>query len=69
MFTLTPKVADYFVISIDKVLKRYKLQWYGWNTKRHYVKKTRVLHDVSLQAVKDRAKLLFGSIPDYIQRI
>ena len=53
----------------NNILKRYKLQWRSYNGKRYYVKKTRILHSISLQAVKDKALLLFGVMPDYIQRI
>lgn len=53
-----------------QVVKRYKLQWKAYNGKRYYVKKTRILHSTSLQAVKNKAKRLFGlDLPDYIQRI
>ena len=51
------------------VLNRYKLQWRSYNGKRHYVKKTRILHSISLQDVKRKALSLFGSKPDNIQRI
>ena len=53
----------------NTVLSRYKLQWRGYNGKRYYVKKTRVLHSISLQDVKSKAFQLFGSKPDNIQRI
>ena len=48
---------------------RYKLQWHDYNGKRYYVKKTRVLHSISLQDVKRKALKLFGSKPDNIQRV
>lgn len=51
------------------ILKRYKLQWYGYNGKRRYVKKTRILHSISLQGVKGKALQLFGSLADNIQRV
>ena len=50
-------------------LYRYKLQWRDYNGKRYYVKKTRILHSISLQSVKHKALSLFGSKPDNIQRI
>ena len=51
------------------VLNRYKLQWHDYNGKRYYIKKTRILHSISLQDVKAKALLLFGCKPDNIQRI
>jgi len=53
----------------NNILKRYKLQWYGYNGERYYISKTRTLHSVSLQDVKNKAMALFGSKPDNIQRI
>ena len=50
-------------------LNRYKLQWHDYNGKRYYVKKTRILHSISLQDVKRKAKQLFGIAPDNIQRV
>lgn len=50
-------------------LKRYKLQWYSFAGKRRYISKTKVLHSISLQDVKQRAKGLFNSTPDFVQRI
>ena len=50
-------------------LYRYKLQWKDYNGKRYYVKKTCILHSISLQDVKNRALQLFGIIPDNIQKI
>jgi len=50
-------------------LNRYKLQWKNYNGKRYYVKKTRILHSISLQDVKRKALSLFGCKPDNIQRI
>ena len=50
-------------------LYRYKLQWHDYNGKRYYVKKTRILHSISLQVVKRKAKQLFGIVPDNIQKI
>ena len=59
-----------FTLTIGNiVLNRYKLQWHNYNGKRYYVKKTRILHSISLQDVKCKAKQLFGSKPDNIQRI
>jgi len=59
-----------FTITIDNnILKRYKLQWRSYNGKRYYVKKTCILHSISLQDVKNKALSLFGIMPDYIQRI
>ena len=59
-----------YSISIGNiVLNRYKLQWHDYNGKRYYVKKTRILHSISLQDVKRKAKQLFGGVPDNIQRI
>ena len=53
-----------------QTLKRYKLQWRSYNGKRYYVKHTKVLHAVSLDSVKDKAKrLLTLELPDNIQRI
>jgi hypothetical protein len=51
------------------ILNRYKLQWRVYNGKRYYVKKTRTLHGISLQNVKNKAVILFGSLPDSICRI
>ena len=51
------------------ILYRYKLQWRSYNGKRYYVKKTRILHSISLQDVIDKAIALFGSKPDNIQRV
>lgn len=53
----------------NTILNRYKLQWRGYNGKRYYVKKTAILHSISLQDVKNRAFQLFGSKPDNIIRI
>lgn len=53
----------------NTTLNRYKLQWHDYNGKRYYVKKTRILHSISLQDVKHKAKQLFGGVPDNIQRI
>lgn len=59
-----------FTIAIgNTVLNRYKLQWRDYNGKRYYVKKTRILHSISLQSVKDKAFQLFGITPDSIVRI
>ena len=59
-----------FAITIgNTVLNRYKLQWHDYNGKRYYVKKTRILHSISLQDVKAKALLLFGCKPDSIQRV
>ncbi len=58
-----------YSITIGKqILKRYKLQWKDYNGKRYYVKKTRILHSISLENVKSKALSLFGSVPDYIVR-
>lgn len=53
----------------NTILNRYKLQWRSYNGKRYYVKKTAILHSISLQDVKNKALSLFGSKPDNIQRI
>jgi len=59
-----------YSISIgNTIINRYKLQWRNYNGKRYYVYKTHVLHSVSLQDVKAKALLLFGIVPDSIQRI
>lgn len=59
-----------YSIAIGKAtLKRYKLQWHSYNGKRYYVKKTRILHSISLQNVKDKASSLFGSLPDKVCRV
>ena len=59
-----------YTITIGKqTVKRYKLQWKAYNGKRYYVKKTRILHSISLQDVKHKAVSLFGIVPDYNQRI
>ena len=59
-----------FTLAIgNTVLNRYKLQWKNYNGKRYYVKKTRILHGISLQDVKAKALKLFGIKPDCIQRI
>lgn len=63
----------------NNTLKRYKLQWHSYNGKRYYnakgvlrqgrVKKTRILHSISLQNVKSKAIQLFGNVPDNVQRV
>jgi len=54
----------------NTILKRYKLQWRSYNGKRYFVKKTRILHSISLQDVKNKAKRLFAlDLPDSIQKI
>lgn len=53
----------------NTMVNRYKLQWRDYNGKRYYVKKTRILHSVSLQDVKNKAVALFGNTPDNIQRV
>lgn len=59
-----------YTITIGKqILKRYKLQWRSYNGKRYYVKRTRVLHSISLQSVKNKALSLFSTTPDNIVRI
>ena len=59
-----------YAITIGRqILKRYKLQWYSYNGKRYYVNKTRILHSISLENVKNKAISLFGSLPDNVQRI
>ena len=60
-----------FTITIgNQTVKRYKLQWKSYNGKRYFVKKTRILHSISLQDVKNKAKRLFGlDLPDNIIRI
>ena len=59
----------YSITIANNAIKRYKLQWHNYNGKRYYVKKTRILHSISLQDVKRKAKQLFGGVPDNIQRI
>lgn len=59
-----------YTIAIGKqIVKRYKLQWKAYNGKRYYVKKTRILHSISLQDVKNKARMLFGVTPDNIIRV
>ena len=59
-----------FTMTVGKqTTRRYKLQWHDFNGKRYFVKKTRILHSVSLQNVKNKGVMLFGTIPDYIVRI
>jgi len=59
-----------FTLTIgNTVLNRYKLQWHSYNGKRYFVKKTRILHSISLQGVKSKALSLFGNKPDNIQRV
>ena len=59
-----------FTITIaNDTIKRYKLQWHDYNGIGHYVKKRTILHGTSLDNVKDRALQLFGTVPDYIQRV
>ena len=59
-----------FTITIgNNILKRYKLQWHSYNGERYYVKKTRILHSISLANVKNKALALFGVVPDNIQRL
>ena len=60
-----------FTMTVGKqTVKRYKLQWHDFNGKRYFVKKTRILHSISLQYVKNKAKRLFGlDLPDNIIRI
>jgi len=53
----------------NATLKRYKLQWYGFAKRRRYIAKTRILHDNTLNNVKRRAFILFGKMPDNIQRV
>lgn len=53
----------------NTIINRYKLQWHSYNGKRYYVKKTRILHSISMQEVKRKALLLFGIMPDSIVRI
>lgn len=53
----------------NTVLNRYKLQWYSYNGKQYYIKKTLVLHSTSLQDVKNKVLSLFDSKPDNIQKI
>ena len=59
----------YSITIANSAIKRYKLQWHDYNGKRYYVKKTRILHSISLQDVKAKALKLFGCKPDNIQRI
>lgn len=53
----------------NTIINRYKLQWRSYNGKRYYVKKTRILHSISMQDVKNKAFQLFGIMPDSIQKI
>lgn len=53
----------------DTIINRYKLQWRSYNGYRYYVKKTRILHSISIQDVKRKAMELFGIAPDSVQRI
>lgn len=53
----------------DNIINRYRLQWRGYNGKKYYVKHTRILHSISLQDVKAKVLLLFGSPPDNIVRV
>ncbi len=59
----------YSITIANDTIKRYRLQWRSHNGKRYYVKRRRTLHGISIQDVKDRAKLLFGITPDSVQRI
>ena len=59
----------YSITIANNVIKRYRLQWCSYNGKRYYVKRRRVLHGISIQDVKDRAKALFGNSPDSVQRV
>ena len=59
-----------FTMTVGKqTTKRYKLQWKSFNGKRYFVKKTRILHSISLQDVKNKGVILFGSVPDNIIRV
>lgn len=59
-----------FTITIgNATIKRYKLQWHSYNGKRYYVRQTKILHSISLESVKSKALLLFGSMPDGTQRV
>lgn len=70
MYTIAPKVADFYEISIgNNILKRYRVQWHGWNTKRYYVSRSRVVHAISLDNAKERAEQIYGEMPDTIRRI
>lgn len=70
LYTITPKVVDFYEISAGNItLKRYRVQWHGWNTKQYYVSRSRIVHAISLDNAKDRALQIFGSIPDSIRRI
>ncbi len=62
-------VFMFTIIIANSTVKRYKLQWKAYNGKRYYVKKTRILHSISLQDVKRKALSLFGIQPDNIIRI
>jgi hypothetical protein len=53
----------------NTILNRYKLQWKDYNGKRYYVKKTRILHSISMREVKGKAMALFGIMPDSITKI
>jgi len=60
-----------FTITIgNTTTKRYRLQWHSYNGKRYYVKRTCILHGLSLQDVKNKAKQLFAlDLPDTINRV
>ncbi len=59
----------YSITIANDTIKRYRLQWRSHNGKRYYIKRRRILHGISLQDVKDRAKALFSIMPDNIRRI
>ena len=59
-----------FIMTIgNRTIKRYKLQWHNHNGRRNNVEHTRVMHSVSLDAVKDKALERYGSAPDSIKRV
>ncbi len=59
----------YTIVMGNQTIKRYKLQWKAYNGKRYYIRKTAILHGISLQNIKDKALSLFGIMPDNIIRV
>lgn len=49
----------------NMIIKKYRCQWkhIGVN---HYIEKTAILHSDSLQNVKIKAKMFYGSLPTEI---
>ena len=54
-------------------IKKYKCRWYGLSFtkrgRRHYDKRRLILHAINIEIAKTKALQIFGSMPDYIQRI